>query len=95
MFYRLSINLSRRHRLRQTSRNLSFLSRKEKENTKLEKVSKSAQYGRILSEVKPVRGRILGACGLSLISSGIMMSIPYGTGHVIDQAAILNNDVRH
>ena len=95
MFYRLSLNLSRRRRYTNSvvvsARHLSFL-KKRNESENVEKVSKTAQYGRILNEVKPVKNRILGACGLSLVSSGIMMSIPYGTGHVIDQAT-RNNDL--
>ena len=38
---------------------------------------KKSKFARILREVEPVKGRIAGACALSLVSSGIMMGMDF------------------
>ena len=63
---------------------------KRKPSDKLEndskKNSKVSSFKRILSQVEPVKYRLGGAFVLSTFSSGIMMTIPYFTGWVIDHA---------
>ena len=56
---------------------------KFQDGTQLEK---RESLRRILSEVQIVRNRLSAAFVLSIFSSGIMMTIPYFTGFIIDNA---------
>ena len=81
--------LVRRRLTRSLNRFINHTKRASKpvdvENEK-KKTSKSASFKRILSQVEPVKYRLGGALVLSTFSSGIMMTIPYFTGWVIDHA---------
>ena len=86
---RTGLRLFRRKLTRSLNRFINHTKRASKpvdvENEK-KKTSKSASFKRILSQVEPVKYRLGGALVLSTFSSGIMMTIPYFTGWVIDHA---------
>ena len=82
-----------RHVRRRLTRSLNHFINHSKRSSKpidleneKKKPSKSASFQRILSQVEPVKYRLGGAFVLSTFSSGIMMTIPYFTGWVIDHA---------